>query len=100
MFSSNKETAEVWLDIHYPNIKSIVITGSNGKSTACKIIEHVLKKNNINTKLGGNIGKPILIVSGGKGTADDKMEALKDAGIHVCESPSDLGSLMQKLLKN
>tara|TARA_B100000900_G_C20291437_1_gene598251 strand:- start:125 stop:346 length:222 start_codon:yes stop_codon:yes gene_type:complete len=23
MFSRNKETAEVWLDIHYPNVKSI-----------------------------------------------------------------------------
>ena len=59
----NKHKIITDLDLFYmfnPNIKSIVITGSNGKSTACKIIEHVLKKNNINTKLGGNIGKPIL----------------------------------------
>ena len=42
------------------NIKSIVVTGSNGKSTTCKIIEQVLKKNNISVKLGGNIGKPLL----------------------------------------
>ena len=58
----NKHKIITDLDLFYmfnPNIKSIVITGSNGKSTACKIIEHVLK-NNINTKLGGNIGKPIL----------------------------------------
>ena len=50
-------------DIFYllnPGIKSIVITGTNGKSTTCKIIEHVLKKNNINVSLGGNIGTPIL----------------------------------------
>ena len=27
-----------------PNLKSIVVTGSNGKSTTCKIIAHLLKK--------------------------------------------------------
>ena len=51
------------LDLFYslnPKIKSIVITGTNGKSTTCKILEHVFKKNNINAELGGNIGKPIL----------------------------------------
>ena len=40
--------------------KSIVVTGTNGKSTTCKIIEHVLKKNKHQILLGGNIGTPIL----------------------------------------
>tara|TARA_B100000579_G_scaffold198492_1_gene162324 strand:+ start:2240 stop:3532 length:1293 start_codon:yes stop_codon:yes gene_type:complete len=40
--------------------KSIVVTGSNGKSTTCKIIEHLLKKNKFKVKLGGNIGTPVL----------------------------------------
>ena len=43
-----------------PKFKSIVVTGSNGKSTTCKIIYHLLKKNNFNVLLGGNIGKPVL----------------------------------------
>ncbi len=40
--------------------KSIVVTGSNGKSTTCKIIAHLLKKNKYNVALGGNIGTPVL----------------------------------------
>ncbi len=39
---------------------SIVVTGSNGKSTTCKIVHHLLKKNKFNVLLGGNIGKPVL----------------------------------------
>tara|TARA_B100001559_G_scaffold297837_1_gene281857 strand:- start:2262 stop:3218 length:957 start_codon:yes stop_codon:yes gene_type:complete len=40
--------------------KSIVVTGSNGKSTTCKIISHLLKKNKFEVVVGGNIGVPVL----------------------------------------
>ena len=56
----NKQKIITDLDLFYllnPGIKSIVVTGTNGKSTTCKIIEHVLKNN---VGLGGNIGSPIL----------------------------------------
>ena len=59
----NKHKIITDLDLFYlfnPKIKSIVVTGTNGKSTTCKILEHVLKKNKVNVRLGGNIGKPVL----------------------------------------
>ncbi len=40
--------------------KSIVVTGTNGKSTTCKLLQHILKKNKFECLLGGNIGTPIL----------------------------------------
>jgi len=40
--------------------KSVVVTGTNGKSTTCKILYHVLKKIGYNPLLGGNIGNPLL----------------------------------------
>ena len=59
----NKHKIITDLDLFYllkPYLKSIVVTGTNGKSTTCKIIEHVLKKNHVKVNLGGNIGSPIL----------------------------------------
>ena len=40
--------------------RSIVITGTNGKSTTCELLAHILKKNKLRCCLGGNIGTPIL----------------------------------------
>ena len=42
------------------NSKSIVVTGTNGKSTTCKLLAHLFKKNKFRYSLGGNIGTPIL----------------------------------------
>ena len=41
----------------------ISITGTNGKSTTCKIIEKILKTARYNVKTVGNIGNPILSLS-------------------------------------
>ena len=42
------------------NATIISITGTNGKSTTCKIIEKILKTAGFKTKTVGNIGNPIL----------------------------------------
>ncbi len=47
---------------------------------------------------GKRMGHAGAIISGGKGTAQEKMAALKAAGIHVVESPAELGSTIQKTL--
>jgi len=44
----------------------ISITGTNGKSTTCKIIEKILKTAGYNAKIGGNIGNPVLSLSRSK----------------------------------
>ncbi|HHL72921.1 MAG TPA: succinate--CoA ligase subunit alpha [Bacteroidetes bacterium] len=47
---------------------------------------------------GRRMGHAGAIISGGGGTAEEKMAALKDAGVHVSETPALIGKTMQKAL--
>ncbi len=61
----NKKKIITDLDLFFLNnvkVRSIFVTGTNGKSTTCSLINHVLRKNNYKTELVGNIGRPILSV--------------------------------------
>lgn len=48
---------------------------------------------------GKRMGHAGAIISGGKGTAQSKMEAMKKAGIAVVENPAYIGRTMKELLK-
>ena len=48
---------------------------------------------------GRRMGHAGAIIAGGKGTAQEKMTAMKKAGIHVVESPGLLGETMENVLR-
>ena len=47
---------------------------------------------------GKRMGHAGAIISGGKGTAAEKVEALRGAGVHMAPSPADIGQTMKESL--
>ena len=91
-----------------PETKGIVMVGEIGGNAeelaADYIKKHVTKPvvgfiAGLTAPPGRRMGHAGAIISGGKGTAGDKMEAMRSAGIAVAESPAALGSTMLKVLK-
>ena len=48
---------------------------------------------------GRRMGHAGAIISGGKGTAAEKVQAMKDCGLHVAASPADIGGTVVRALK-
>jgi succinyl-CoA synthetase alpha subunit len=49
---------------------------------------------------GRRMGHAGAIISGNQGTAQSKMDALRQAGVFVADTPADMGTTMQKALKS
>jgi succinyl-CoA synthetase alpha subunit len=76
---SNEEIAAAWAKEHCKKPIAAFIAGATAPP-------------------GRRMGHAGAIVSGGKGTAEAKIEALRDAGIEVAKTPSDMGQALVRAM--
>ena len=78
--------------------------GGNAEEEAAEFIANHVKKPVVGfiagrtAPPGRRMGHAGAIISGGKGTAAEKMDAMRDAGILVCDSPAMIGETMKLAL--
>ena len=91
-----------------PDTGGVVMVGEIGGTAEEEAAEFVASKmskpvvgfiSGLTAPPGRRMGHAGAIISGGKGTADAKIQAMKAAGIHVCENLGKVGDLCAEVFK-
>jgi succinyl-CoA synthetase alpha subunit len=95
-----------YADSHTEGLVLIGEIGGSAEEEAADFIKNMKPKKPIVSFIAGatapsgkRMGHAGAIISGEVGTAQNKIEALRSAGVHICNSPAEIGVTLYEVLK-